>query len=260
MENKNQTLRSIKILRNSIIPIGLVSISFGAVFFGITEKFIPAQYESTIQLVGKSKQSSSDDVTSANFQLLMVNTYKGLTSSSLVLNEAKNKIQTDTNKSFSTEELQSMLSVDAEDNSRIFQVNAIYKNPRVAQNIAQNVGEALVEQVEPLLGEGTNLSIISPAQTPLQPVSPNTKLNAVFGMLLGMLLSVGVIYFRGIQSSTLEEFDFIGEDLGLRNLGSIANQSKVKDISKRKIETVRVIQKENIDEKTTTRRHSIHRP
>lgn len=226
MENNNQVIHTIRLLKKSIIPIVFVGCIFSIASFFMTKIFITPQYQATTQLVGQSDYSSVNDINKANFQLLMVNTYKGLTESSLVLEEAKDTLLKHESENYTVDQIQKMLTVDGDENSQIFTVKVEYSDPNSAKKIAQAVGDSLVKNVGTLLGKGTKLSIISASQVSYTPISPNVRLNTMLGFLLGMLLTVGIIYLREIQSFTLNSFDSISEELGLQNLGNIAHQSK----------------------------------
>lgn len=262
MENNNQLIRFIRLLRTSLVYILIVSSVFAGISYMVTKTFVTPQYRATTLLIGKSDKSSTVDINTANLQLMMVNTYKGLVQSTVVLEDARESLKKHTGNDFTIDELQGYLNVDGQEDSQIFSVEAMYKEPKLAQKISQEVGDALVDQAEKLLGDGTKLSIISPAQVPTAPISPNIPLNMVFGFLLGMLLCVGVVYFKMLQSSLLEEFDVIDVDLGLRNLGKISDQKRYTEQNTRrktKRMSINIIQKEDSNEKINSRRSNLYR-
>ncbi|EGO8860056.1 hypothetical protein J7G08_002595 [Enterococcus faecalis] len=228
MENNNQLFRLLYLLKKSSMLILTVSFLFGFGTYYITKIFIPSQYKATVQLIGRNEQATNETVSSANLQLLMVNTYKELVKSSIILGEARNNFEKDTGKNLNISELQKILKIDGQENSQIFTISVTYSNPKSAKLLVGKIGDALVNNVSILLGNDTKLAIISPAESSYKPVAPNIKLNSMLGFLLGMLLSVGIVYVKDIKSSTLEEFDSISDELGLKNLGNIANQGKTK--------------------------------
>ena len=261
MKNTNQIIHFFQMFKRSIVFILVVSCMFGGMAYAVSKVAITPKYRATTLLIGKNNNSDSNDINSANLQLMMVNTYKKLIQSTIVLKDVQEQLKKDTNQDFTIEELQSYISVDAEADSQIFSVYATYPNPQLAEKISQDVGEALLNNVGKLLGEGTHLAIISPAQTPVSPVSPNIKLNAILGFLMGMLICVGIIYFKSIQSTILDEFDVIDVELGLRNLGKVANQKDYNTQSTRenRLIVLKTIPEENQNEEIITRRSHFYK-
>ena len=66
-----------------------------------------------------------------------------------------------------------------------------------------------------------NVSVISPARSPLKPVSPNIRLNMVLAIFLGGFGALGLAYFSEHLADSLEKADDVENHLHLPVLASI---------------------------------------
>ncbi len=67
----------------------------------------------------------------------------------------------------------------------------------------------------------TNVIVVEPADVPLRPVRPNTLLNTLLAVVVGLMLAVGVAFLIEYLDDTLKTPDDIQQTLGLTTLGTI---------------------------------------
>lgn len=94
-------------------------------------------------------------------------------------------------------------------NTVLIKVTATDESPVQAAAIAQAVAESLIKTVDDLEKPKTggsspvSLSIIKPANPPLSPSSPNTRLNLVLGLLFGVVIGFGIAMIRTLLDTRI---------------------------------------------------------
>ncbi|MBC9722809.1 MAG: hypothetical protein H9W82_16485 [Lactobacillus sp.] len=138
------------------------------------------------------------------------------------MNDAVTQVNKETEHDFSIDQLKSIITVEQEEDSQVFNLFVVYKDPEIAKFINSCVASSLEKNISKLLGEENVVSIISPATVSTDPISPNLKMNTALGFILGMLISMLVIYIKSLKDSTLDIEDDIEKELQLTNLGHIS--------------------------------------
>ncbi|MCK5914227.1 MAG: polysaccharide biosynthesis tyrosine autokinase [Desulfuromusa sp.] len=67
----------------------------------------------------------------------------------------------------------------------------------------------------------SNIDIIDPAITPDRPIKPNKKKNLLLGIIVGLMLGVGVAFFREYMDDTLKDAEQVKQLLGVPSLATI---------------------------------------
>lgn len=99
-------------------------------------------------------------------------------------------------------ELSSKVRATADPNTVLITIAVDDNSPVQAAAIAQAVGTSLVQTIDslekPKAGGNSpvSLSIITPAEAPLTPSAPNTKLNLIIGFFVGLALALGIALLR----------------------------------------------------------------
>lgn len=99
-------------------------------------------------------------------------------------------------------ELAESVSASADLNTVLITISADNSSPVQAAAIAQAVADSLITTVgsleSPDSGGGSpiKLSVVTPAVAPVEPASPNTRVNLVIGVLVGLAAGIGVAVLR----------------------------------------------------------------
>ena len=71
----------------------------------------------------------------------------------------------------------------------------------------------------------TNVTVVNPAKVPSGPIRPNTTINTLLGLVVGLMLAVGLVFFIEYLDDTLKTADDIQQTLGLTTLGTVLRLS-----------------------------------
>ena len=106
-------------LRKHLVTI-LISMFAGLAIAGVATFFIlTPKYSSQAQLIVTLPQSDTTNANDVNMNLQMINTYKDMIVSDLVLNEVKDRLETEDNVKMTAGEIKESISVNQSQNSQI---------------------------------------------------------------------------------------------------------------------------------------------
>lgn len=197
--------------------VGLVISLLTAIFF-VTPKF-----SSTLEiLVNQPVKDSNQQFEYATQQadLQKVSTYKDLLTKSIVLDSVNNKLQKKDNYVGGVSGLKNSLTVSNEEQSQVISVSVIDKNAYIASDAANLIGERFTKIVKKVM-KANNVTIVSKARPAKKPVSPNKKIYALTGIIVGILVGIIIFTVKELLDTTVKDTDFITNDLELVNLGEI---------------------------------------
>ena len=133
-----------------------------------------------------------------------------------VLNEVK---RTD-NYQGNTNTLENSIKVSNQTNSQVVTVTVTDKNAYVAADIANTVGKIFAKKVKKMM-QVDNVTIVSKAKVNNSPVSPNKKLFALAGVIIGAFVGVAIAFIKEFTDKTVKDSSFLTDELGLTNIGSV---------------------------------------
>ncbi|HAQ3158398.1 TPA: tyrosine protein kinase [Enterococcus faecium] len=213
-------------LRKHLVTI-IISMFAGLAISGIVTFFIlTPKYSSQAQLIVTLPQSDTANVNDVNTNLQMINTYKDMIVSDLVLNEVKDRLETEDNVKMTAEQIKEAISVNQSQNSQMFSIQAISTNAVTAQQIANTTSQVFQENAKDVMNVD-KISIISGAVAKRHPtpVSPNNKLNLVIGLVLGMMVGVGLAFLFELLDRTVKDEKYVTDTLGFPILGTVPEMS-----------------------------------
>lgn len=202
------------ILSMMLVGIGLASL---ITFFVITP-----QYSSSTQLLAKMAQNENNTVNvgDVNANLMLINTYKDVIKSNVVIDETYEKLVKDSGFEGDENILRNMITVEQSQNSQMFTVKATSPKPEEAQAIANSVSKVFQKKAKDLI-DVDKVSIIADAPLSKQPVSPNNKLNILLGAVIGIFVGMVLAIISQLMDKTIKEDKFIIDQLGFRILGTV---------------------------------------
>ena len=229
------------------LGIGLAAL---VTFFVITPK-----YSSSAQLLAKMAQTENNTVNvgDVNANLMLINTYKDVIKSSVVIDDSLGKLQKSVDFEGDADDLREMLAVDQAQNSQMFTITAKSTSAEEAQIVANTVASVFQKQAKEVI-DLDKVSIIAEAPINEKPVSPNAKLFILAGAILGMALGFGLALLSEVLDKTVKDPKFISDNLGFPVLGTVPEMTAKELTAKVDLSSVENKEKETKMESDSSRR------
>lgn len=230
------------VLKNNVVSIitwmilGLV-VALGSVFFLIEPK-----YSSSIDILVNQKANNAQvQYTTQQADLQAINTYKDVLTKPIILTPVLKEIKNTDNYQGNLNSLAKSIKVSNQTNSQVVTVTVTDKNAYVAADIANTVGKVFAKKVKKMM-QVDNVTIVSDAKVNSKPVSPNKKLFALAGVVLGLFIGVAIAFIKEFTDKTIKDSSFLTDELGLTNIGYVYHL----DINEDDYGTVKVIDRNKI--------------
>lgn len=209
------------VLKNNVVSIitwmilGLV-VALGSVFFLIEPK-----YSSSIDILVNQKANNAQvQYATQQADLQAINTYKDVLTKPIILTPVLKEIKNTDNYQGNLNSLAKSIKVSNQTNSQVITVTVTDKNAYVAADIANTVGKVFAKKVKKMM-QVDNVTIVSDAKVNSKPVSPNKKLFALAGVVLGLFIGVAIAFIKEFTDKTVKDSNFLTDELGLTNIGSV---------------------------------------
>lgn len=198
-----------------IIPIIAVIVSGVLSFFVLKPKF---ESETTLLVNQKPSNAQNVQYDSIMASQALVKTYSDIIKS----NTVEQQVISDLNLPYTVSQLNSMISVTAPDQSEVIQVNVTSVSPNLSTKIANSLASVFQTKAQSLM-DVQNVQIVDPAITPAHPVpvKPNKKLNIAIALILGLMVSVGLVFLLEYLDNRLRTEEDVRRYLNLPVLGGV---------------------------------------
>jgi capsular polysaccharide biosynthesis protein len=154
----------------------------------------------------------------------LVKDYRELAKSRLVAGIVINELRLENT---STSQIADMLGVNLKNETRIIEITAQSTDPEFARNVANKVADVFKRKAIELI-DVDNVQVIDIAQIPTSPIKPNKEMNIAIGFLLGLMLSLGLVFLLEFLDNTLKTPDDIEKHLGLPVIGTVPKFEDIK--------------------------------
>jgi len=214
-----------EILRKHLTTI-LISMFAGLALAGIVTFFvITPSYSSQAQLIVTLPQSETTNANDVNTNLQMINTYKDMIVSDLVINAVKDRLETENNVKMTASQISNAITINQSQNSQMFSIQATNENAVRAQQIANTTSLVFQENAKDVMNVD-KISIISSAVASSSPVSPNNQLNLAIGLVLGIMVGIGLAFLLELLDRTVKDDKFVTDSLGFTVLGTVPQMTQ----------------------------------
>ena len=192
--------------------------------------FITPKYSASVDLLVNQKADTTQaQFTAQQADLQAINTYKDVLKKSVILEPVLKKVKEQDNYKGSLKTLQDSISISNETDSQVVSVTVTDVNAYIAADIANTIGTVFTQKIKKIM-QVNNVTVVNKATVNTTPISPNKKLFALVGLLLGVVLGLAWVIVKEIFDTTVRDTDFITDELKLADLGVVYHiSSKNKD-------------------------------
>lgn len=258
--NSIDMLRLWRLFKEHILSILIWTIGLGIIGFALAEFVIQPKYTSTAQILVNQKRDKDPNAiyNAQQADVQMINTYKDIITSPVVLNDASNYLanpvkvvrkavpakyivtingvrrkvrdaqpavteRSGKSYDFSAKQLNKMVKIQTQQNSQVFSITATANTPAQAKAVVNAVANSFKKKI-PSIMNVNNVTIVSKGTNGIKS-SPNTKLFTLAGLVLGFIIAVAIIIIRDAMNTTVRDDDYLTDELGLTNLGTVTHFS-----------------------------------
>lgn len=200
-----------------VIASGIIS------FFVLTPVY---EASSTLLVNYKQNQESIMTYNDLTMSQKLVNTYSEIMKSRSISEDVLKKIDLD----LTAEELSEKITVSKVNDTEIIRVKVSDTDPETAALIANTVSDVFKKEIKNIM-EIDNVSTIDTAKVPENPVSPNKMMNIAIAGVLGLMVSVGLVFVLEFLDRTLKAPTDVERHLGLPIIGAIPDMEMVQNIN-----------------------------
>jgi capsular polysaccharide biosynthesis protein len=190
---------------------------------GIVSYFVITPiYEASTQLLVNKTESKNDiglDINNIQSNLKLIDTYNVIIKSPRILDAAIVNMGLH----MTNDELSKKITVNAVQNSQVISITVQDPNPKEAVTIANGIAHTFETEIKQIM-KVDNVQILAEAKIAEKPspVKPRPLLNIVIAFVVGLMVSVGIVFLLEYLDNTLKTEADIENILGLTVLGSIA--------------------------------------
>ena len=205
----------------------IVSITLVATLIsGVLSFFVikPTYETSTKVFIGKEESNQEGNNTN-DIQMYqkLLQTYAETIKTNEVVQAAINSTN---NTDLTVPAVKGALTVTPVSDTQILQIKYQNKNPEVAKEVLESITNEFVILAKELVPNG-NVRVIEAVQLPENPVAPNKKMNVAIAFLLGLMVSVGLVFLIEYLDNTFKSKEELERELDIPVVGIIPEVEEV---------------------------------
>lgn len=205
----------VEVLKKSkwlLVPFMLIG---GFAVYYLSSTFIQPTYEASTQVLLVTKQEN-DRVDSSEVlsSLSLVNTYRVIMKSPAILSEVKERVPN------APDPISDAITVESEEDSQVINVVVTHTDAAGAAETANVISEVFAAEIPDLMNID-NVRILSPAEVPTDPVSPNLLINTAIGVFVGLLFGALIGLLRYLFDKRIQTEQEAERLLDLPVIGSV---------------------------------------
>lgn len=209
-------LELLLVLRQKIVSIIVTAVVFATLFGLVTVVLIEPKYQSTSKLYIISQTSSITSLTDLQIGSQLTQDYMVLVQSRPVLE----KVIDNLGMNIEYEKLLSMITLTNQDDTRILAITVTTDDPYMAKEIVDEVARVSGKRIASIMNVSEPTTVES-GHLENSLSSPSVSRNIMFGALMGIFLSAGVIIVSYILNDLICTEEDIEKYLGLNTLAMI---------------------------------------
>jgi len=214
------------ILRKHVKLIMFITIAC-TITSGVISFFVikPTYEAKTSIVIGKSVSNSTDGYNSSDVVMYqkLIATYAEIAKANDVAVDAIKSMNGDLSDEEirkKAAELQKASKITPQLNTQILDIKIQSKSPEEAKNMVDALTTSFMKAAKKIYPNG-NIEIMDTAKVPTIPIKPNKKLNVAIAFVLGLMISVGLVFLLEYMDNTIKTQDDVEKLLGLPVIGNI---------------------------------------
>lgn len=198
-----------------IVSITLVATLISGILSFLVIK--PTYETSTKVFIGK-EENNLEGYNSNDIQMYqkLLQTYAETIKTNEVVQAAINNTGAD----LTVKDVKANLTVTPVSDTQILQIKYQNNDPKLAKEILENITNEFIILSKELVPNG-NVRVIEAVQLPEDPVAPNKKMNIAIAFLLGLMVSVGLVFLLEYLDNTFKNKENLERELDIPVLGVI---------------------------------------
>ena len=198
----------------------LAMVIFGAAAFSYAYFLITPLYKASAMLY---VNNSSLSVGSTKVDLSDLNAAQSLVDTYIVILKTRTtleKVIDAAGLSYDYETLSDMIEAGAVNSTEVFSIEVTSPDPQEAEKIANTIAELLPDRIAEIV-DGSSVRIVDYAVVPSQKASPSLSRYTLLGLLLGAVISCGVIVLTVLFDEQIRDEDYVRETFDLPLLAAV---------------------------------------
>ena len=177
------------------------------------------QSNTTIVLVGESKKEYSQTDSQLNQNL--IGTYSEIITSRKVLQQVIDNLKL----KMTVDELSQNITTSSVEDTEIIRITVNNEKKKMAVKIADEVADVFSDEIQDIYNL-ENVAIIDKAEEADAPYNINYVKDNVIYLMIGVVLSFGVVFVMYYFDTTIKSSEIVEEKLGLTVIGIVPKESK----------------------------------
>ena len=177
------------------------------------------QSNTTIVLVGESKKEYSQTDSQLNQNL--IGTYSEIITSRKVLQQVIDNLKL----KMTVDELSQNITTSSVEDTEIIRITVNNEKKKMAVKIADEVADVFSDEIQDIYNL-ENVAIIDKAEVAKEPYNINYVKDNVIYLMIGVVLSFGVVFVMYYFDTTIKSSETVEEKLGLTVIGIVPKESK----------------------------------
>ena len=199
----------------------IVSVTVASVFIAALASFliIKPTYKADISVIVGNSQEANVNKQNYNDVIMyqkLVKTYSEFAKTRLVAEDVIDELRL----SMAPDKLLSMVSVAPKGDTEFITISVKSKKPAEARDIANQLAKSL-KKVSNEVKKIDNVQLVDEAVLPTSPTSPKPILNIAIAFVLGIFISVGIVFLIEYLDNTVKSSDEIEKMLDIPVIGAI---------------------------------------
>ena len=198
----------------------LAMVVFGGAAFSYAYFLITPLYKASAMLYVNNSSlsvgSTKVDLSDLNAAQSLVDTYIVILKTRTTLEEVIEAAGL----SYDYETLSKMIEAGAVNSTEVFSIEVTSPDPAEAEKIANTIAELLPDRIAEIV-DGSSVRIVDYAVVPGQKSSPSLSRYTLLGLLLGAVVSCGVIVLRVLFDEQIRDEDYVRETFDLPLLAAV---------------------------------------